>query len=64
MPSLQVSMPKLRYKPEAFGNLEGTALGSLLGIVVFVIAVFFIAVPGLIEKYRNKQNTANTGKAT
>lgn len=58
--SLVVSMPKLRYKPTAFGDLEGTALGSLLGVVVFVIAIIFIMVPSIVEKYRAKQAAAAT----
>jgi hypothetical protein len=32
--SVHVTLPRLRYRPTAFGELEGTTVGSLIGIAV------------------------------
>ncbi len=48
--SLEVTQPHLRYKPTAFGDFEGSAVGSFIGVAVFVLGVFFVCIPSIVEK--------------
>jgi hypothetical protein len=48
--AVTVTLPRLRYQP--FGKIEASAMGSYIGIGVFVLAVAFIALPSAFDYAR------------
>ncbi len=60
--SVSVTLPRLRVRPAVFGDMEASAVGSIVGVAVFLVGVVFVALPGLIEKFAAARRAAGAGE--